>query len=115
MRLARLFGISGRPQAVVEFYEQFLAIVSKLGLRPQPHQTQREFAQDVQRSLAGALTDKELSELPCEVTDLFYRVRFGGTELAEVDLSRIEVQMQRFAETLPGKNRRNSIQPSGSH
>lgn len=67
---------------VVEFYERLERLLAEVGITRAPQQTQREFASaaSVQLAELGPATT-ELRELPAEVVDAFYRVRFGEAAL----------------------------------
>jgi hypothetical protein len=70
----------------VEFYERFRRLCERRGWRPGPGQTPREFATGVSRSLAqmnGGSIAPSLAGLPLELTEDFYRVRFGEFDLPE--------------------------------
>jgi transglutaminase-like putative cysteine protease len=109
--LARLFEkLSGRSpdpaRVVVAFYEQFEALVAVLGLYPRHDQTQREFAALVEASLAERLNRAGLTRFPTELSELFYRVRFGAAELQPVEAVEVENRLQRLKESLAPPPRR---------
>ena len=51
-------------------------------------QTQREFAADIERVLAGRVGD-ELATAAPELTEAFYRVRFGDADLESGEHQRL--------------------------
>lgn len=100
--IGRWWGERHGPTIVIRFYERFLSLASSRGLRPLRHQTPREFARQVEASLAEALGSDGLATLPADVTESYYRVRFGGADLPADEISRLDSRMQRFAERLQG-------------
>ncbi|MHC5033781.1 MAG: transglutaminase TgpA family protein [Planctomycetota bacterium] len=76
----------GPGDATVPFYRQLLAILRKKGLRRPVHVTPREFARSAAAQLVKANDDEHLIPGALQlVTDLFYRVRFGGHELTDAE------------------------------
>jgi hypothetical protein len=65
-----------KPLRTVRFYEELLSIMRRKGLRRPPHQTPREFARAAAARLGAEGSDVEGAVNL--VTDLYYRVRFGG-------------------------------------
>lgn len=63
----------------VEWYEEFLHVLQQRHFKPLPHQTQQEFAAQLQRELASDWPF-ELQSLPERMTAAFYRLRFGPEE-----------------------------------
>jgi len=77
-----------RPR--VEFYRRFEKILAKHGIHRESGQTPNEFAAVVETQIAERTGDATLAEIPRQVVDLFYRVRFGGARLDSTDLQRLE-------------------------
>ncbi|RPI82993.1 MAG: DUF3488 domain-containing protein, partial [Planctomycetaceae bacterium] len=96
----RWFGRADPARLVVAFYEQFTRLLSERGLVRQPQQTQREFARVVATTLDGRLLAPGLARFPEEVTELFYRVRFGDGALSPDDLVSVERRLDEFAQSL---------------
>ncbi|HVW01433.1 MAG TPA: DUF3488 and transglutaminase-like domain-containing protein [Planctomycetaceae bacterium] len=72
----------------VEFYEAFTALLKARGWTRLEAQTQREFAVDVERALASRV-GHELATAAPELTEAFYRVRFGEAELSPGEHQRL--------------------------
>jgi transglutaminase-like putative cysteine protease len=103
----KLSGRSPDPaQVVVAFYAQFQALVAALGLLPRHDQTQREFAAEVEAALAERLSRAGLAHFPSELSELFYRVRFGAAELQPAETIEVEHRLQRLKESLASTSRR---------
>jgi hypothetical protein len=102
--------LSGRrpdpARVVVAFYEQFQALVAARGLYLRHDQTQREFAVLVEETLAERLARSGLTHFPSELSELFYRVRFGAAELQPVETIEVENRLQRLKESLAPAPRR---------
>ena len=84
----------------VEFYDRFLAILSKHGLTRRPSQTPLEFAADVETRLSTILSPSELSFLPGNIATDFYRVRYGNQQLTHAELSAISVNLDQLKSAL---------------
>jgi hypothetical protein len=91
--LGRLKHGGERQRRTVEFYERFRKICALYGLERASAQTQREFACVVRRTLSRPLRAAGLAELPAELTDWFYRVRFGDYRLSEAQLATLEQRL----------------------
>jgi hypothetical protein len=79
------------PYPQVKFYRQLLLILSHKGYRRQPALTPLEFARQV-ISQAG-----ENFRPVSEITQVFYRVRFGQKDLKKEDMKRIRELLKYLA------------------
>lgn len=91
-----------RARRLVEFYERFQRLLAERGLRRASSQTQQEFAHSVAATLTAGAVPPSLRQLPERVTALFYRVRFGDTELTADETRQIEQQLAEFEGHLKG-------------
>jgi hypothetical protein len=66
-----------------------------MGRRPAHGQTPREFAEEVRAALPDAV-----AAVPAEVTDLYYRARFGGTPPTPEELARADDRLASLAVSL---------------
>ncbi len=103
--LRRFFGGRSGSQFVVGFYQRFVRLMSASGLEPGAGQTPREFARQVEVALGGALQSADLASLPEELTELYYRVRFGGQTLATVDSESLESRLRLMEQRLSALDR----------
>ena len=69
---------SDTPQ--VAFYQRMLKALRRAGFERAPEQTPREFAQHVSSELQIKLPDSDDSKLASTITELYYRVRYGGDD-----------------------------------
>jgi hypothetical protein len=82
------------------FYARLLALLDRhAGLRPSLAQTPREFARRAKAALAAT---GPLADVPERVVEVFYRVRFGGRALDEVEGRALEAQLDALASALRG-------------
>ena len=79
----------GEPP-VIEFYRRLEAALSGRGLTRHPAQTAYEFALAAGGELAEDLEHRRLAHLPRRVVEAFYRVRFGGRALDNVEADAVE-------------------------
>ena len=75
---------------IVEFYDRFVSLMTKHGLERSPTQTQREFAELVSMKYSSELQAAGVTDLPTQISQLFYQVRFGEEELSEADARHME-------------------------
>jgi hypothetical protein len=103
----RRYWTSGRRkrQPVVEFYRRLEKILAKHGIERDEGQTPSEFAVDAGAKLSSRLTGQKsdssaVAEIPKQVVDLFYRVRFGDERLDTVDLQQLENWLGKLQKSL---------------
>lgn len=96
IRLVWLRLIAGEDRIRIEFYERFLAILSKQGLTRRPSQTPLEFAVDVQERLARTLSPAALESLPSDMATKFYQVRYGDRPLSIAELAAINTNLDQL-------------------
>lgn len=85
---------------VVEFYQKFIELTSARGLVQASTQTPREFARHVEATLEDLLAGAGLSTLPSELTELYYRVRFGRQSLVAAEADVLDSRLRRLEEHL---------------
>ncbi len=95
---ARRWGPRRGP--VVAFYERFLAVVQRHGCHKTASQTPLEFAAAVAERFAPVLESVGLRGFPCELAELFYRVRFGATALPPETVRALEGRLKQFEHAL---------------
>lgn len=83
-------GSSRRRRPQVEFYRRLERTLAKHGIRRARAQTQFEFAQLAADQIRARVTDTAVAEIPVNVVNLFYRVRFGAGRLDNVEVQRLE-------------------------
>src|SRR5262249_48052925 len=83
-------------------YTRLLALLSRLGLRPAPAQTPREFAVQANETLAQRGTASELAEVRGRLVDLYYRARFGDRPPAAAELRKMDGELRALAGALRG-------------
>jgi hypothetical protein len=103
--LTRLWSPAQTSQFVVEFYHRFVSLAARRGVRPSAAETAREFARQVERVLGEPLRSAQLATFPSELTELYYRVRFGGESLAQAEAAQIEPRLRLFEEHLLRRHR----------
>jgi hypothetical protein len=95
-----------RPPRPAPFYDRLVALLRRHGLARTSAQTQREFAGLVggQLSESGLILDSALvrdcAAVPRHVVEAYYRVRFGGQELATEELFELDQSLDQLEEAL---------------
>jgi transglutaminase-like putative cysteine protease len=82
-----------RSGATVDFYERFRGIIARAGLERPLAETQREFAGYVGQRLAQRLRTCGLQEVPANVADQFYRVRYGNQDLSDSERTTVAAHL----------------------
>ncbi len=90
----------------VEFYERFQRLLARQGFVRGPTQTQREFSLTVQQELQKQLAASGIDELPFDVAEFYYRVRFGSKPLAAGETTEISRQLKQLEDCLTADSRR---------
>ena len=96
MALRLRYGAAADSQGkiIIDFYERFLTLVKPHGLVPAPHQTQLEFAQQVESAWSADNFPAELRSLAKEISVAFYRLRYGAEQLTADQESRIKSRLK---------------------
>jgi hypothetical protein len=84
----------------IEFYERFRKICESQGLLRESSQTQKEHASEVFRKFNDKLVDAGLEEMPSDLVESFYRVRFGTEELGSEEIDFISRNLSQFEQVL---------------
>ena len=85
-----------RQHRVVEFYERFIGMMKSHGLKRAPNQTQKEFAEMVASQYSSDLELVGDDDIPEQISRLFYKVRFGETELTVHEENEIQVLLAKL-------------------
>lgn len=97
-----LFGAVDKRKkgAQIEFYERFLTLLKPLGLVPKAHQTQLEFALQVEAAWSAQQLPAELLPIARAISLAFYRLRFGGETLSPAQAQEILGSLQQLESQL---------------
>ena len=87
-------------QIHVEFYERFLRVLAAEGLLKSDADTPRDFALRATTALQLRMAAAGLEGLPTDLTDHFYRIRFGGERIEPADSTRLGQQIDLLERTL---------------
>lgn len=74
----------------IEFYRRLESLLADHGLIRLPQQTQQEFALAVGSLLSDRSATRGVATVPLRVTEVFYRVRFGGRDLDKTESEVVE-------------------------
>lgn len=103
-RLLRWYGGMAREraeEASVAFYRRMAELLARCELERPPAETPREFAHRAQLFLAGAgSATGDVADVPVQVVDAFYRIRFGGLELSPELIGRLEARLDALEQSL---------------
>ncbi len=95
------------PRRIVEFYARLETLLAKLDIHRPAVQTQREFALLAGERLAVLEPEADgLRTLPEQITEAFYRVRFGERPLSPEQADRIDHSLGELAELVDSRSHR---------
>jgi transglutaminase-like putative cysteine protease len=87
--------------AGILFYRRLTHLLSQLELERTPAETQGEFASRAARFLAGrGQPEQAVAEVPQQVVEAFYRVRFGHLELEPASLQELDARLDALEASL---------------
>jgi protein-glutamine gamma-glutamyltransferase len=87
----------------VLFYRRLVQLLGEFGLERPPAETQQEFARRARAFLAGhGSTTEAVADVPRQVVEAFYRVRFGQRDLAPGSLRDLEGRLDALEASLHG-------------
>jgi transglutaminase-like putative cysteine protease len=90
-----------RFATAASFYGRMVALLTRHArLEPQPAQTPREYGEEAGRLLRGRPAAAALADLPARLAELFYRVRFGGRPLSQLEAHAVESELDQLAAAL---------------
>jgi hypothetical protein len=98
--LRRRLVIPRRRRATVAFYQRFESLVARIGLQRNNSQTQRQFATAASARLAASPHYVVAADIPHQIVDAFYRVRFGHQAPDEGQEAEIREKLRRLEKTL---------------
>lgn len=97
---------AGAPAARVDFYERLVRLLARHAWQRQPYQTPREFAGQVRSSLEADPQTAAVAIYPEQLTDAYYRVRYGGKPLNQQLRHDLRTALQELSRTLRGNGRK---------
>jgi hypothetical protein len=86
----------------VEFYERFRKLAAADGLSRGESETQREFGRTVDSRWEPLLATADLGGVSANLTELFYRVRFGEKELDQAEADDIDRSLTQLEKIVAG-------------
>ncbi|HMB03732.1 MAG TPA: DUF4129 domain-containing protein [Isosphaeraceae bacterium] len=96
-------GDSAPPAPGVLFYRRLVQLLGEFGLERPPAETHLEFARRARALLAGhGSTAEAVADVPRQVVEAFYRVRFGRRDLAPGALRDLEGRLDALEARLRG-------------
>jgi len=84
---------SQRNRRIVDFYERFAKLMQTRGLKREPTQTPQEFADHIATAHLPEMSARDLANIPQQISQFFYRVRFGDENLSPDELHQLEASL----------------------
>lgn len=89
----------------VAFHRRMLAILARHGWLPSSNQTSREFVAGISPSLQKAAKGDALSGIVTNISNLYYRVRFGSAPLSSAENATVRAELDFLASQLAAATR----------
>jgi len=84
----------------IVFHRRLMEMLKRAGYSPNPGQTTREFAVQIQSALRDRFGDAERAGIPLDVTTAYYRVRFGEHVLSDPELQELDSRLNALESAL---------------
>lgn len=85
-----------QQRQIVDFYERFRSLMARQGLVRHDAVTQQEFAESIEHDWQQRPDIDGLAHLPSQLTDAFYRVRFGAEPLSAGEVQTLDASLDRL-------------------
>ena len=108
----RQAAIRRRKSIRVAFYERLEQLLARLDIYRSASQTQREFVAAATRLMDGRL-QQEAAPLMDTVIEAFYRVRFGGSALTDIEVHNVDASLGRLERIVDGYHQHGLRQRNG--
>jgi hypothetical protein len=95
---------AGPQRILVAFYRRLETLLARRGLARLASQTHREFAAEAGRQIAESAGQPNLADLPAEIAEAFYQVRFGGVALDGHQTESVERALGRLEQAVDGNH-----------
>ncbi len=89
-----------RKRTTVAFYQQLESTLARIGMRRDAAQTQRQFAAEAATRLAASPQYLDAANVPRQIADAFYQVRFGHTTLDARQEATIRAHLRQLDEAI---------------
>ena len=97
------WGTARRQRVIVDFYDKLETLLAR-HRRPRPQQsTQLEFAKATRDWLAASSDTRAVAEVPVDLAQVFYRVRFGGSPLDSAERKLVEQSLAQLSTALAAR------------
>ena len=101
--LKRSVGLTKTESPSLIVYRQLETVLAdSFNLKRKPSQTASEFAESATACIAKNQDTTGWSELPRQVTDMYYRIRFGAQPMGEEEAAHLSTQIHRLAAAAQG-------------
>jgi hypothetical protein len=98
--LQRLGVLRSPSRPRVAFYDRLLACLRRHALEKAPGATPRQFAEQARTVLAAQLRSPELSAVPAELVEIFYRIRYGSLILDDATQRSLDARLRQLEAAL---------------
>lgn len=89
----------------VGFYRRFETLLARFQLTRRASETQREFARHAGQTLARLTGQAQLGSLPPQLAELFYGVRFGGSDLDDTQAAAVANALRQLEQAVDGNGK----------
>jgi hypothetical protein len=97
------WAIARHQRVIVDFYDKLETLLAR-HQNPRPEQlTQLEFAKEARDWLAASAETSAVAQVPVDITQVFYRVRFGGSPLDSAERKLVEQSLAQLSTALAAR------------
>ena len=92
-----------RPGPTVAFYQRLEVLLRRIGLQRRASQTQREYAHTAKQRMIKSQSQAAAADLPDQIVDAFYRVRFGDQTPTPQQAAEIQQHLDQLEKAVQNK------------
>jgi hypothetical protein len=88
---------------IVDFYDKLETLLARHRRARPAHSTQLEFARDTRDWLATSTETSAVAQVPIDLAQVYYRVRFGGSPLDSAERKLVEQSLAQLGAALAAR------------
>ncbi len=97
------WGVARRQRVIVDFYDKLETLLARHRRARPAHSTQLEFARDTRDWLATSTETSAVAQVPIDLAQVYYRVRFGGSPLDSAERKLVEQSLAQLGAALAAR------------
>jgi len=97
------WAVARRQRVIVDFYDKLETLLARHRQSRPEQSTQLEFAKAARDWLAASVETSAVAQVPVELAQVFYRVRFGGSPLDSAERKLVEQSLAQLSTALAAR------------